>query len=503
MPDTLTETTPHRGSEGHIDVLIVGAGLSGIGAAWWLQKECPGKTYAILEQREAVGGTWDLFRYPGIRSDSDMYTLGYAFRPWTEAKAIADGPSILKYVRDTAREAGIDKRIRFGHKVLAASWDSATARWTVTAETEGRRLTVSASFLMMCSGYYRYDSGYAPTFAGQDKFKGRIVHPQKWTEDVDHAGKEVIVIGSGATAVTLVPEMAKTAKHVTMLQRSPTYIVSRPAEDKMANWLRTWMPSKWAYSLTRWRNVLMTMYIYDRSRKHPAKVAEFITGQAQKAIGPDFDVKTHLTPNYNPWDQRMCLIPDGDMFASLKAGTSSIVTDQIETFTEAGIKLKSGKELPADLIVTATGLDLLFLGGMQVSVDGAAIDMPKQLTYKGMMYSGVPNLVSVFGYTNASWTLKADLTCEYACRLINWMDTHGVQAATPTNTDPKVTEVPWFDLTSGYVQRTADRFPKQGSKLPWKVNQNYLRDIKLLRKSKLDDGEIKFSKATAKVKTAA
>ncbi len=503
MPDTLTETTPHRGSEGHIDVLIVGAGLSGIGAAWWLQKECPGKTYAILEQRGAIGGTWDLFRYPGIRSDSDMYTLGYAFRPWTEAKAIADGPSILKYVRDTAREAGIDKRIRFGHKVLAASWDSTTARWTVTAETEGRRVTVSASFLMMCSGYYRYDAGYAPTFAGQDRFKGRIVHPQKWTEDVDHAGKEVIVIGSGATAVTLVPEMAKTAKHVTMLQRSPTYIVSRPAEDKMANWLRTWMPSKWAYSLTRWRNVLMTMYIYDRSRKHPAKVAEFITGQAQKAIGPDFDVKTHLTPNYNPWDQRMCLIPDGDMFASLKAGTSSIVTDQIETFTEAGIKLKSGKELPADLIVTATGLDLLFLGGMQVSVDGAAIDMPKQLTYKGMMYSGVPNLVSVFGYTNASWTLKADLTCEYACRLINWMDTHGVQAATPTNTDPKVTEVPWFDLTSGYVQRTVDRFPKQGSKLPWKVNQNYLRDIKLLRKSKLDDGVIKFSKATAKVKTAA
>ena len=303
--------------------------------------------------------------------------------------------------------------------------------------------------------------------------------------------------------MTLVPEMAKTAKHVTMLQRSPTYIVSRPAEDKMANWLRTWLPSKWAYGLTRWRNVLMTMYIYDRSRKHPAKVAEFITGQAQKAIGPDFDVKTHLTPKYNPWDQRMCLIPDGDMFASLKAGTSSIVTDQIETFTETGIKLKSGKELPADLIVTATGLDLLFLGGMQVSVDGAAIDMPKQLTYKGMMYSAVPNLVSVFGYTNASWTLKADLTCEYACRLINWMDAHGVQAATPTNTDPAVTDFPWFDLTSGYVQRTVDRFPKQGSKLPWKVNQNYLRDIKLLRKSKLDDGVINFSKATAKVETAA
>jgi len=503
MPDTLTQSAPPPGVADYVDVLIVGAGLSGIGAAWWLQKKSPGKTYAILEQRDAIGGTWDLFRYPGIRSDSDMYTLGYAFKPWTEAKAIADGPSILKYVRETAREAGIDRHIRFNHKVISADWDSATARWTVTAETDGRRASVSASFLMMCSGYYRYEAGYTPDFPGRDRFRGRIVHPQKWTDDIDHAGKEVIVIGSGATAVTLVPEMAKTAKHVTMLQRSPTYIVSRPAQDKMANWLRKWMPSKMAYGAVRWRNILMGMYFFNRARSQPKKVADFIVKQAQKQLGPDYDVKTHLTPRYNPWDQRLCLIPDGDMFASLKAGTSSIVTDQIETFTETGIKLKSGKELPADLVVTATGLDLLFLGGMSVSVDGKPVDMPKQLTYKGMMYSGVPNLISVFGYTNASWTLKADLTCEYACRLINWMDANGVQVATPTNTDPTITEIPWLDFSSGYVQRTVERFPKQGNKLPWKLNQNYMRDIKLLRKAELNDGVLQFTKATAKVKEPA
>ncbi len=503
MADTLSETTLPRGSAGHVDVLIVGAGLSGIGAAWWLQQKCPGKTYAILEQREAIGGTWDLFRYPGIRSDSDMYTLGYAFRPWTEAKAIADGPSILKYVRDTAREADIEKHIRFGHKVLSADWDSETAQWTVTAEVGGARVQATASFLMMCSGYYRYAAGYAPVFEGQDSFKGRIVHPQTWTEDIDHAGKTVVVIGSGATAVTLVPEMAKTAKHVTMLQRSPTYIVSRPAEDRFANWLRKWMPSKMAYGLIRWRNVLMTMYIYKQSRKNPKKVADFITAQAQKALGPDYDVKTHLTPRYNPWDQRMCLIPDGDMFASLKAGTSTIVTDEISAFTETGLKLKSGKELPADLVVTATGLDLLFLGGMAVSVDGQPVEMPKQLTYKGMMYSGVPNLVSVFGYTNASWTLKCDLTCEYMCNLLNWMGDNGFDSVTPRNTDPEVTETPWLDFTSGYVQRTIDRFPKQGSKAPWKLHQNYAKDMMSMRFGKIDDAALEFGKATAKVKEVA
>ena len=503
MADTLSETHPPERSAGHVDVLIVGAGLSGIGAAWWLKHKCPGKSFAILEQRDSIGGTWDLFRYPGIRSDSDMYTLGYAFRPWTEAKAIADGPSILKYVRDTAREADIDRHIRFRHKVISARWDSPTARWTVTAETDGRRVTLTASFMMMCSGYYRYEAGFAPTFEGQEHFRGRIVHPQNWTADIDHAGKNVVVIGSGATAVTLVPEMAKTAKHVTMLQRSPTYIVSRPAEDRMANWLRKWMPSKMAYATVRWRNVLMGAWFYNTARKKPEKTREMITKMAAKALGPDFDVKTHLTPRYNPWDQRVCLIPDGDLFVSLKASTSSIVTDQIERFTETGLKLKSGKELPADLVVTATGLDLLFLGGMKVSVDGAEINMADQLTYKGMMYSGVPNLVSVFGYTNASWTLKADLTCEYACRLLNHMDANGMTSATPRNTDPDITTEPWLDFTSGYVQRSISVFPKQGSKLPWKLNQNYMRDIKLLRKGKLDDGVLRFERAGAKTKEVA
>jgi cation diffusion facilitator CzcD-associated flavoprotein CzcO len=502
MADTLTHPSPSEGPTGHVDVLIVGAGLSGIGAAWWLEKECPGKTYAILEQRDAIGGTWDLFRYPGIRSDSDMYTLGYAFRPWTDAKAIADGPSILKYVRDTARDANIEKNIRFNHKVISANWDSATARWTVTAETNGRRTSLSASFLLMCSGYYRYEAGYSPIFPGQETFKGRIVHPQKWTEDIDHADKTVVVIGSGATAVTIVPEVAKTAKHVTMLQRSPTYVVSRPAEDRLANWMRKWLPAKAAYGITRWRNVLMGMFFYNTARKKPEKTREGILKLAKKQLPEGYDL-SHFTPRYNPWDQRMCLIPDADLFESIKQGKSEVVTDEIETFTETGLKLKSGKELQADLVVTATGLDLLFLGGMQVSIDGADVDMASQLTYKGMMYSDVPNLISVFGYTNASWTLKADLTCEFACRLINYMDQRGVTSATPHNSEASVTTEPWLDFSSGYVQRSISRFPKQGSKLPWKLNQNYLKDIKLLRRGKLDDGVLVFEKAGVKVKQPA
>ena len=499
MADTLTQSAPPSGAGQHVDVLIVGAGLSGIGAAWWLKKKCPGKTFTILEQRNTIGGTWDLFRYPGIRSDSDMYTLGYAFKPWTEAKAIADGPSILKYVRETAREAGIDKQVRFGHKVLSANWDSETSLWTVTAETGGQRVAYTASFMMMCSGYYRYEAGYTPVFEGQETFKGRVVHPQTWTEDIDHAGKNVVVIGSGATAVTLVPEMAKTAKHVTMLQRSPTYVVSRPAEDKLANWMRKWLPAKAAYGVTRWRNVLMGMFFYNTARKKPEKTREGILKLAKKQLPEGYDL-SHFTPRYNPWDQRMCLIPDADLFQSIRQGKSDVVTDEIATFTETGLKLKSGKELPADLVVTATGLDLLFLGGMAVNVDGKPVDMSSQLTYKGMMYSGVPNLISVFGYTNASWTLKCDLTCEFACRLMNYMDAKGVSAATPTNTDPDMTQTPWLDFSSGYVQRTISRFPKQGSKLPWKLNQNYFADIKLLRKGELDDGVLKFSKASVKAK---
>jgi len=502
MADTLTQSSSPGGSGGHVDVLIVGAGLSGIGAAWWLQKECPGKSYAILEQRDAIGGTWDLFRYPGIRSDSDMYTLGYAFRPWTEAKAIADGPSILKYVRDTAREAGIDRKIRYRHKVASANWSNETARWTVTAMHDGKPVTFTCSFLMMCSGYYRYEAGYAPVFPGQEAFKGRIVHPQHWTGDIDHADKTVVVIGSGATAVTIVPEVGKTAKHVTMLQRSPTYVVSRPAEDKLANWMRRWLPAKMAYAITRWRNVLMGAFFYNTARKKPEKTKEGILKLAKKQLPEGYDL-SHFTPRYNPWDQRMCLIPDADLFESIKQGKSEVVTDEIATFTETGLKLKSGKELPADLVVTATGLDLLFLGGMQVSVDGKDVNMSEQLTYKGMMYSGVPNLASVFGYTNASWTLKADLTCEYVCRLLNHMDAQGVTSATPRNTDTSITTEPWLDFSSGYVQRTISRFPKQGSKMPWKLNQNYFKDIKLLRRGALEDGVLKFEKVSAKVKEPA
>jgi cation diffusion facilitator CzcD-associated flavoprotein CzcO len=479
----------------HFDVVIVGAGLSGIGAAYHLQKRLGKKTYVILETRQAIGGTWDLFRYPGIRSDSDMYTLGYNFKPWPGAKAIADGPSIRDYVTETARENSIDRHIRFEHQVVSADWSSRDSRWTVTTEQgpDRQRAVFTCSFLMMCSGYYRYDRGYTPEFAGRDQFKGKIIHPQFWPEDLDYSGKKVVVIGSGATAVTIVPEMAKTAEHVTMLQRSPTYVVSRPSEDRIANWLKTWMPAKWAYGITRWKNVLMQQYLYGRSRKEPDKVRKVLSDMAQKELGPDYPVSTHFNPKYNPWDQRMCLIPDSDLFNEIKAGRASVVTDTIERFTEGGIRLSSGKELPADIIVTATGLDLVFLGGTKVSIDGAPVDMSKRLTYKGMMYEGVPNLVSIFGYTNASWTLKCDLTCEFTCRIIARMDQTGAKAVTPKASSGDIAQTPWLDFSSGYVQRTIDRFPKQGERKPWRLNQNYTADVLMLRYGTLDDPELVFS----------
>ncbi|HEY4124770.1 MAG TPA: NAD(P)/FAD-dependent oxidoreductase, partial [Rhizomicrobium sp.] len=398
----------------HFDVIIVGAGLSGIGAGYHLQANSPQKSYAILEGREAIGGTWDIFRYPGIRSDSDMYTLGYSFKPWREAKAIADGPSIRKYVRDTATENGIEKNIRFRHMVKRANWSTPDACWTIEAEVgpEKRIVRYTCNFLFMCSGYYSYAGGYTPEFAGTESFKGQIIHPQKWPEDLDYKNKRVVIIGSGATAVTLVPEMAKDAAHVVMLQRSPTYVVSRPGEDAFANWLRRNLPAKLAYGIARWRMVLMSMFFFKLARSRPERVKRELIGLVRKELGPDYDVKTHFTPRYNPWDQRVCLVPDSDLFQSIKSGKSSVVTDNIETFTPAGIKLKSGQELDADIIVTATGLQLELLGGMQVSVDGVAQNMSKKMSYKGMMYSGVPNLASAFGYTNASWTLKCDLTCE-------------------------------------------------------------------------------------------
>ena len=478
----------------HFDVLIVGAGLSGIGAGYHLQSNCPTKTYAILEGRDRIGGTWDLFRYPGVRSDSDMFTLGYRFKPWTEAKAIADGPSILNYIKETAAEFGIDRHIRFNHKVTASSWSSDTARWTVTIARDDETLTYTCNFLLMCSGYYNYDAGYAPSFPGTDRFKGEIVHPQKWTDAIDYAGKRVVVIGSGATAVTLVPSMADKAAHVTMLQRSPTYVVSRPASDDVADRLRRWLPQKLAYMIVRWRNVLRGMYVYQLCKRQPAKIKGMIIGGVKMALGPDYDVAKHFTPTYNPWDQRLCLVPDGDLFRAIKSGKASVVTDQIDTFTETGIKLKSGEELPADLIVTATGLDLAVLGKMTVTVNGNLVDPGKTMTYKGMMYSDVPNMAVVMGYTNASWTLKCDLTCEYVCRLINHMDRHGYAEATPRRNDPTVVEEPWVNFSSGYIQRSISKMPKQGSKAPWRLNQNYVKDLLALRFGSLKDEAMTYTK---------
>jgi len=487
----------------HFDVVIVGAGLSGIGAAFHLKANCPQKSYAILEGRDAIGGTWDLFRYPGIRSDSDMYTLGYSFKPWREAKAIADGPSIRKYVRETASDNGIDRHIRFHHMVKRANWSTPDARWTVEAEVgpEKRTVRFTCNFLFMCSGYYSYAGGYTPEFAGTETFKGRIVHPQKWPEDLDYKNKRVVIIGSGATAVTLVPEMAKDAAHVTMLQRSPTYVVSRPGEDAFANWLRRNLPAKLAYGIARWRMVLMSMFFFKLARSRPERVKRELIGLVRKELGPDYDVKTHFTPSYNPWDQRVCLVPDSDLFQSIKSGKSSVVTDHIETFTPKGLKLKSGKELEADIIVTATGLQLELLGGMQVSIDGVAKNMSKTMSYKGMMYSDVPNLASAFGYTNASWTLKCDLTCEYVCRILNHMDKTGTTQCTPRK-DPQVQEAPWIDFSSGYIQRAANVLPKQGTKKPWKLYQNYFLDLVTLKFGAVDDGTLEFAKPPAKVETA-
>jgi cation diffusion facilitator CzcD-associated flavoprotein CzcO len=483
----------------HVDVLIIGAGLSGIGAGVHLQKHCPGRCYAILEGRASMGGTWDLFRYPGIRSDSDMYTLGYSFKPWEEAKAIADGPSILKYIQDTAREYGIDRRIRYHHQVQRASWSTQDARWSVEAERGSAKepVRITCNFLFVCGGYYKYSAGYTPGFPGTERFKGRIVHPQKWTADIDYAGKRVVVIGSGATAVTLVPEMAKTAAQVTMLQRSPTYVVARPAEDGMANWLRRHFPAMFAYGITRWKRVLLQQYFFNLCRRRPAYAKKLILGGVRAYLGPDYDVDRHFTPRYNPWEQRMCLVPDADLFTAIRSGKASVVTDQIETFTEKGLQLKSGAELDADLIVTATGLDLEILSGVQIKVDGKVVDPAKTYNYKGLMYSGVPNLASSFGYTNASWTLKCDLSCEYVCRLLNHMKKHGYAQCTPRLNDATVTAEPWVDFSSGYIQRTMHLFPKQGSKAPWKLRQNYARDIMTLRFGRIDDGVMEFTNPPA------
>ncbi|MBU4567632.1 MAG: NAD(P)/FAD-dependent oxidoreductase, partial [Alphaproteobacteria bacterium] len=432
------------------DVLIIGAGLSGIGAAVHLHKLSPGKTYRIYEARDAIGGTWDLFRYPGIRSDSDMHTLGFDFKPWTEAKAIADGPSIRKYVNDTADEYGVRPHISFNTKIGSADWSSKDQAWHVVSEgKDGARQTTVCRFLFMCGGYYRYDQGYRPEFPDEAAFKGQIIHPQHWPEDLDYSGKRVVVIGSGATAMTLVPAMAETAAHITMLQRSPTYVVSRPAVDKMANFLRQILPDQWAYTLIRWRNVLFQQFFFRQTRKNPDKARERLIGMVREEMGPGYDVDKHFNPAYNPWEQRLCLVPDSDLFNALKSGKASVETDHIERFTETGILLKSGKTLDADIIVTATGLNLIFMNGVQVSLDGAPVDPGRLLNYKGVMLSNMPNLAVTFGYTNASWTLRADLSSRLVCKVLNWMDERGYGAVEPVP-DRDLQERPMLDLAAGY-----------------------------------------------------
>lgn len=479
----------------HVDVLIVGAGISGIGAAWHLQSRLSGKSYAIIEARPRLGGTWDLFRYPGIRSDSDMHTLGFRFRPWREAKAIADGPSILRYLEATVREAGIDRHIRFNQRLTRATWSSLEARWLVdvSCADSGATRHYSCNFLYMCAGYYSYRQGIAPHFDGQESFAGTIVHPQFWPEGLDYSGKRVVVIGSGATAMTLVPAMTDKAAHVTMLQRSPTYVISRPAKDAIANGLRRILPASWAYALTRWKNVIMQQIFFKSARSQPQKIKAQLLDEVRAALGPDYDVEKHFTPRYNPWEQRLCLIPDADLFTALKSGRASVVTDHIDHFTPQGIMLKSGTELPADIIVTATGLKLAIADNMTLCVDGKMVHWPEKISYKAIMFSDIPNFVSTFGYTNASWTLKADLTAEYVCRLLKHMDKVGARQATPRLNNPNMPTKPWLDFSSTYVVNEMARMPKQGVDKPWRLDQSYFRDLMNLRFGKLDDGVMEFT----------
>jgi cation diffusion facilitator CzcD-associated flavoprotein CzcO len=488
----------------HVDVVVVGAGLSGIGAGYHLQTISPDRSYVILEGRDSLGGTWDLFKYPGIRSDSDMHTLGFSFKPWTEAKSIADGPSILQYLKQTVAQFGIDKHIRYGQLVTKAQWSTDDAQWTVTSTNKatGASNTITCSFLFMCSGYYSYKKGHTPEFAGRERFKGLVIHPQEWPTDLDYAGKRVVVIGSGATAVTIVPSMADKAAHVTMLQRSPTYMVSRPDHDVLANRLRKVLPPKMAYNLTRFKNTWRQQLVYNKTRTDPNKVKQLLLGGIQLELGADYDITKHFTPNYNPWDQRLCLVPNGDFFKSMREGKASVVTDHITSFTETGIQLASGEHLDADIIITATGLELVTLGEMDFFVDGNQVDFAKTWTYKGFAYSDIPNLASTFGYINASWTLRSDLTAEYVCRLLNHMRKKGVAQCTPRlrEQDRNMKERPWIDgFSSGYMQRMMHRMPRQGDHEPWINPQNYRRDKKMFKHSPIDDGVMQFSKQSARV----
>jgi monooxygenase len=479
----------------HVDVLIVGAGLSGIGAACHLQRHCPERSFAIVESRAAIGGTWDLFRYPGVRSDSDMFTLGYSFKPWREAQAIADGGAIRSYIREAAEEHSITDRIRFNSRVVAAEWSSEDARWTVeiARSDSDERSTLTCGFLLGCTGYYRYEQGYTPQFEGVERFQGQIVHPQHWPEDLDYTGRRVVVIGSGATAVTLVPAMAPAAQHVTMLQRSPSYVMALPNHDPIAALARRLLPERTAYSLVRWKNVMLAVGLFKLSRSAPAVMKRLLRRGVERRLPAGYDVDTHFTPHYEPWDQRLCFVPDGDMLDAISSGSASVATGQIETFTETGLRLTDGSEIDADLIVTATGLNLLALGGIEIVVDGRPVELSATVGYKGMMLSGVPNLAMTLGYTNASWTLKADLVSEYVCRLLNHMRAHDYARCMPIAPHPSLPTLPFLDLKSGYVQRSIDVLPRQGTVAPWRLNQNYPLDVRLLRRGPIEDAGIEFS----------
>lgn len=484
----------------HLDVVIVGAGISGVSAAWHLQDRCPSKRYAILERRDDLGGTWDLFKYPGIRSDSDMFTLGFRFKPWRSAKSIADGASIKAYIKEAAVENGIEQHIRYGHRVVAADWSDATNQWTLTVESDGQLRDLTASFVFACTGYYNYDEGFSPTFAGSDDFEGTIVHPQHWPDDLDYSGKKIIVIGSGATAITLIPALVNSgAGHVTMLQRSPTYIGSLPGVDPFAERANRLLPDRLAHVANRWKAIAFSTFQYQLARKAPAYMRKTLMTMAQRRLPQGYDVEKHFGPSYNVWDQRLCLAPDGDFFRTIRHGKADVVTDTIERFTKTGIKLTSGQELQADIIVTATGLNMQLLGGLTPTRNGEPFDLPSLMTYKGCMFSGVPNFAITFGYTNASWTLKADLVSEFVCRVLNYMDAKRFDIVEPQRPGEDVEELPFMDFSPGYFQRAVHILPKSGSRAPWRLKQNYFFDMRTIRRGKIDDEGLRFTKKSAKV----
>ncbi len=479
---------------------MVGAGISGLAAGYHLQASCLGQSFAILEARDALGGTWDLFRYPGIRSDSDIFTLGFSFKPWRGRESIAGAPAILGYLREAASEQGLDQHIRYGHRLCQASWDSATARWSVEVErSDGSPpVIIQCRFLFMCSGYYAYSRAHRPDFAGEHDFRGPIVHPQFWPEDLDHRGKRVLVIGSGATAITLVPALARHAAHVTMVQRSPTYLVARPSTDRLANALRAVLPAKLAYRLVRWKFIARDLLFYKFAIALPAATRALLLGLLRWKLGPGHDIARDFTPRYLPWRQRLCLVPDGDFFDSINAGKAAIETGEIDRFTATGIRLRSGKELPADIIVTATGLEMELMSGVQLLVDGVPVSPAQTIGYKGCMYSGIPNLASSFGYENASWTLKAELTCRYVCRLLQHMEAEGKDFCIARATGVEPGEDRLLNLDAGYVTRALGRLPRQGRRAPWKALHNYFADSLLLGRGRLDDGALEFLNASAR-----